>query len=117
MNPKYDRKVARSRDAGGVRRRACVRAVDGTLAGVVRDSTGAAVPGANVTVVNQQTGAGRTVVSGSDGSFSVSDLAPGAYTVTVQIKGFRNASQKDVQVTAGGTAKTELALRPGWRRP
>ena len=58
----------------------------GTLAGVVRDSTGAAVPGANVTVVNQQTGAGRTVVSGSDGSFSVPDLAPGAYTVTVQIK-------------------------------
>jgi hypothetical protein len=53
-------------------------AQDGRLSGVVRDTTGAAVPGATLSVANQATGATQTVTSGADGSFSVS-LVPGTY--------------------------------------
>ncbi len=56
---------------------------------VVVDQTGAVVDGANVTVVNNATGATRDVVSGSDGSATVSALAlTGTYTVRVNKAGF-----------------------------
>jgi iron complex outermembrane recepter protein len=85
---------------------------DGSVAGVVRDSSAAAVPGATVTVTNDQTGASQTAVSGPDGAYSVTGLAPGAYTVEVQLRGFGSSKHK-VQVAAGtaGTADFSLAAR------
>jgi hypothetical protein len=44
----------------------------GRISGVVRDSSGAAVPGATLTVTNQATGATQTATSSSDGSYTVS---------------------------------------------
>src|SRR5688572_1674962 len=82
---------------------------DGRVAGVVRDSSGATVPGANVTVTNDQTGATQSAVSGPDGSFSVTGLAPGDYTVEVQLRGFGTSKAK-VKVAAGGVASTEFTL-------
>src|SRR5688572_8022590 len=67
---------------------------DGRVAGVVRDSSGAAVPGANITVTNDQTGASHPAVSGPDGSFSVTGLAPGDYTLEVQLRGFGTSKEK-----------------------
>lgn len=82
---------------------------DGRVAGVVRDSSGATVPGATVTVRNDQTSASKTAVSGPDGSFSVTGLPPGDYTVEVQLRGFGTSTQK-VKVAAGGSATTEFSL-------
>jgi iron complex outermembrane recepter protein len=81
---------------------------DGRFTGVVRDSSGAAVPGANVTVTNE-TGASQSTVSGPDGSFSVTGLVPGSYTVEVQLRGFGTTKQT-VQVTAGAAATAEFSL-------
>jgi iron complex outermembrane receptor protein len=84
-------------------------AQDASLTGVVRDSTGAAVPGATVTVANQATGAAQVATSGTDGSFSL-NLPPGTYSVTVSLKGFGRQTRRDVKLDAGATQRSEFAL-------
>jgi len=85
----------------------------GAIAGVVRDANGVGVPGATVAITNQQTGVSRVVTSSADGAWEVSGLAPGLYTAAVERQGFRTATQKDLQVTAGGRLTAELTLEPG----
>ena len=82
---------------------------DGRISGVVRDSSGGAVPGATVTITNDQTSASQTAVSGPDGTYSVSGLAPGAYTVEVQLRGFGTSREK-VTVSAGGAGSVDFSL-------
>ena len=83
---------------------------DGRISGVVRDPSGAAVPGATVTITNQATGVAQTLTSGSDGSFAA-NLSPGSYTVAVSIKGFGAQSQKDLKLTAGGGQVADFSLQ------
>ena len=73
----------------------------GTLGGVVRDSTGGVVVGATVTLTNQETGATRTTRTSSDGTYSVTSLPLGPYTVAAEFAGFGRALQRDVRVTGG----------------
>lgn len=82
---------------------------DGRVAGVVRDSSGAAVPGATVTVTNDQTNASQSTVSGADGTYSVTGLAPGNYTLEVKLRGF-GASQQKVKVTAASVGAADFSL-------
>ena len=86
---------------------------EGSIAGVVRDATGSTLPGATVTVTNQQTRGVRTVTSSPDGSYTVSGLASGLYTVTAEVAGFARTTQRDVRVTGGATTTTELTLQAG----
>ena len=79
------------------------QSADGRVTGVVRDSSGAAVPGAAVTVINDQTGASQSTVSGADGTYSVTGLPPGSYTVEAKLRGF-GASKQKVEVTAGAAS-------------
>jgi hypothetical protein len=58
------------------------------IIGRLVDDTKGAIPGATVTVTLTQTGAVRTVVSEGDGSFAVTNLGPGAYSVLVELPGF-----------------------------
>lgn len=61
----------------------------GTILGVVRDTTGATVPEAKVSVLNVDTNDARTATTGGDGAFRVSALQPGHYSVTVEKTGFK----------------------------
>jgi hypothetical protein len=72
----------------------------GAVSGTVFDSTGAAVPGATVTITNDATGIATATTSTSAGDYAVSTLDPGIYTVTVTAKGFEKQTQKDVHVNA-----------------
>ncbi len=83
---------------------------DGRITGVVRDPSGAPVPGASVTVTSQATGAARTVTSGPDGAFAADGLAAGLYTLSAALKGFGIVTKKDVRVTAGAAAATDFTL-------
>ena len=88
---------------------AFAQSTDGRVAGVVRDASGAAVPGANITVTNDATGAAKTTVSGPDGSYSVTGLAPGSYTVAVQLRSFGASTQK-VEVAVDRPGAADFAL-------
>jgi iron complex outermembrane receptor protein len=84
---------------------------EGRISGVVRDATGAAVPGATVAITNAGTTATVTVTSGPDGGYGVS-VVPGVYTVTASLRGFARQTRKEVKVDAGATATAEFALEP-----
>jgi hypothetical protein len=91
----------------------------GSIAGVVKDSSGALVPNAKVTITSQEQGFSRTLTTGSDGSFFADPLQPGTFTLTIEAQGFKRQVRKDVRLFAndhlalgdislevGGTAET-----------
>lgn len=87
------------------------QAGDGRLQGVVRDSSGAALPGATVTLTPQGGGAAQVATAGADGSYAFTALVAGSYTVSVELAGFRKAVVKDVAVSAGAGASADVSLQ------
>src|SRR5262245_7284853 len=76
----------------------------GTISGEIKDSSGALVPGVNVTVVNKATNATRTTTSNDVGLFDVPALPPGMYTVKSELDGFKTAS-RDVELQVQQTIR------------
>src|SRR5260370_36050940 len=60
-----------------------------TITGTIKDPSGSAVPNAKLIVRNEATGVERTTKSSDSGSFSVTNLPSGMYTVTVEAAGFK----------------------------
>jgi Carboxypeptidase regulatory-like domain len=81
----------------------------GSISGTVTDSTGAVVAAAKVTVTNNETGAQRVSVTNSTGGYSVSQLNPGSYQVSIAAGGFATALQK-VSVTVGSQNTVNVKL-------
>jgi hypothetical protein len=75
---------------------------EGTISGIVTDSTGAVVPGAKVIATNTATNAASERTSTSAGLFTIAPLPPGTYTVSVQANGFRTLKQDNLVVNALG---------------
>jgi hypothetical protein len=61
----------------------------GSITGTVRDPQGAAVPKAEITIVEDKTGASRTVTANDDGFYNVPSLPAGIYTVSTAPAGFK----------------------------
>ena len=70
----------------------------GTILGTVTDPSGAVVPGAKVVVRNVATGLERTSQTSADGSYSVSELPIGSYSVTISQSGFQSSVTSGVVV-------------------
>ena len=87
----------------------CFAQTLGTITGEVRDSTGAVVPGATVTVTNRATNATRTTASNSVGLFDFPALPPGNYRVKSELDGFRTAT-RDVELQVQQTARVNFAF-------
>jgi outer membrane receptor protein involved in Fe transport len=81
----------------------------GTLSGEVKDTSGASVPEAMVTVRNTATGATRVVQTGSDGVYTVPGLAPALYEVTVSKTGFADYKVQ-APLTVGGHVTLDAPL-------
>ncbi len=86
---------------------------NGSLNGTVNDPSGAVVGGANITLVNAETGAERGTVTSSTGTFAFQELSPGKYTVTVDAKGFRKAVARDIIVSVASSAQVTIPLEVG----
>ena len=84
----------------------------GTISGEVKDSSGALVPGATVTVVNKATNATRTTTSNEVGIYDIPALPPGPYTVKIELDGFKTTS-RDVELQVQQTAEVNFALELG----
>src|SRR5206468_1358291 len=89
------------------------QATTGNIEGRVLDPKSAAVPGATVTAINQQTGLEKSSTTNDQGDFSLILLPPGAYTVRSNASGFAQTEIKDVIVTVGGRTPLEIALAVG----
>lgn len=78
--------------------------------GTVRDSTGAVIPGANITLLETSTATARTTESNSDGNYAFVDVAPGNYTLEVVKQGFSTAKQNAFVLYVNQTATFNFSL-------
>ena len=83
----------------------------GSIAGKVLDAGGLPLPGATITVTEQNTGFARTVVTAETGAYSVPNLEPGVYTVTVEMSGFASIKQADVRLTSGLNIPLDIKMQ------
>ena len=81
--------------------------------GTVQDSSGSAVPGAEVKVTQTDTGASRTVASGGDGGYVLTNLPIGPYQIEVTKDGFAKAVQTGVVLQVNADPAIEIALKVG----
>jgi hypothetical protein len=85
----------------------------GTILGTVTDASGAVISGAAVKVHNENTGLDRTTQTSADGSYAVSELPVGSYSVTVSQNGFQSSVTNSVAVDVAGERRVDIALKPG----
>ncbi|HYG79595.1 MAG TPA: TonB-dependent receptor [Pyrinomonadaceae bacterium] len=85
----------------------------GEITGRVVDAAGNVVPGATVTVVNKGTGQSRTATTNEDGDYTVTQLPPGNYDVSVEAATFSKALLRDYQVNVGAKQTLNFDLKPG----
>ena len=81
--------------------------------GTVTDASGAVVSGATVTVSNDATGVATKTATTSSGTYAVTDLIPGTYTVRVEITGFQAGVLNGVYVDVARRSTADLVLKPG----
>src|SRR3989441_9045835 len=84
-----------------------------TILGVVKDTSGALVPGVSITVKHTESGLTRTVVSGERGGYNVLLLPVGAYEITTIMPGFKQVVRSGIHLLVGQEAVIELALEVG----
>ena len=84
----------------------------GTITGIVKDSSGGAIPGAQVNVVNEATNVSVESTTDATGSYRVEDLVPGPYRVETSLDGFETAVRRIV-LDAGQTATIDVDAEPG----
>jgi hypothetical protein len=83
------------------------------LEGVVRDTTGAVIAGATVVVRSTATNSERIATTTDTGFYSVSQLRPGNYVVSVKVDGFSEAQINDLALGVGQARTLDVELKPG----
>jgi len=89
--------------------RAQAQGAGGQIEGTVRDQQGAALPGATVTLRNDQTGVVRTAVTEADGRYLFPALAPGTFSVKVELQGFATTEARSSAAAASRTPSPRVS--------
>jgi hypothetical protein len=91
-----------------------VRAQTASINGTVTDPSGAVVPGATVAAVNEDTNASRDTQTGNTGGYSISNLVPGKYDITIEKSGLKSVKFAAVTLTVDQAltldAKLEISV-------
>jgi hypothetical protein len=85
----------------------------GALQGTVKDSTGAAIPGAKVTATTPTLVGGKSTTSDSKGFYHFSNMPPGSYLLTVEAKGFSVQKRAGLVIEVGHEPSVDLTLSVG----
>src|SRR6202521_3282555 len=88
--------------------------ISGSIAGVVKDSSGAVIPGVSVEAASpaliEKT---REAVTDAQGLYKIIDLRPGAYSVTFTLSGFSSVKRDGIELSANFTATVNAEVRVG----
>src|SRR2546425_3377185 len=85
-----------------------------TIAGVVKDTSGAVMPGVTVEAASPALiEKVRTVVTDDQGQYKILELRPGQYTVAFSLAGFATVKREGIELTTGFTAQVNAELRVG----
>ncbi|HSK72075.1 MAG TPA: carboxypeptidase regulatory-like domain-containing protein, partial [Pyrinomonadaceae bacterium] len=88
--------------------------VTGTMVGTVRDTAGAAVPGATVTVADTaKNNVVRTLTTNDRGEFSVPNLPVSTYNVTVEATNFKRTIKNEIRLNVGDRRTVDITLEAG----
>ena len=85
----------------------------GSIGGVVTDVQDSAVPGATVTVTNEETGVEIVLVTNASGAYNSNPLVLGHYAVTVNLEGFKTAQSTEIDLRAGDVVRHDVTLEVG----
>ena len=85
----------------------------GTITGTVTDAQGAAVPNAQITIIEDATGLSYDARSNESGTYSRPLLKAGTYTVTIEATGFQKSQQKNVIVQPSTPTPVNISLQVG----
>ncbi|HET7617235.1 MAG TPA: carboxypeptidase regulatory-like domain-containing protein [Vicinamibacterales bacterium] len=84
-----------------------------TVRGTVTDQSKAFVPGATVTLTGQDTGLTRTTTTNASGVYTFTTVPVGRYTVSVELQGFKTATQTDIVLNVADDRAVDFELAPG----
>jgi hypothetical protein len=84
---------------------------NGRVTGVVKDPSGAVVPGATVALINDLTGDARETVANAQGRYSFLGLKPAPYTIKAHLSGFQATELKGQKVSAGQEVNLDFSLK------
>ncbi len=85
----------------------------GTIRGAVKDQSNAVIPGATVTVRNDDIGLTRSVPTNSAGLYSFADLPVGRYAIEVELSGFQKGVVKSIVLNVADTREVDVTLATG----
>src|SRR5581483_4798269 len=91
----------------------CAQVDTGTILGTVKDTSGAVIPRAEVTLTNEGTNFTLSTRTGADGSFTFTPIRIGTYTVTAEAPGFQKAIQTHLALNIQQQLVVNFTLRPG----
>src|SRR5271169_3060021 len=83
------------------------------VTGLVTDSTGASVAGAEVTITGTGTGIVRTATTDAAGSYGIPELPPGSYQLQVKKEGFNGYTQNGIVLEVGSNPTLNVTLQVG----
>jgi hypothetical protein len=85
----------------------------GDILGVVRDSSGAVLPGVTISVTGANIARAQTTTTTENGSYRIANLPPGVYTITYELSGFRTVVVEGLRINVGASLEHNVGLEVG----
>src|SRR5580704_15131399 len=89
------------------------QAVNATLLGTVKDTSGAVITSAKVTITETNTSISRTAETNASGNYAFPELPPGQYMLSAEVTGFKKETKTNIDLVVNTSMRVDLQLQPG----